>query len=82
MTYFFNYLTVYKRNAIEHRKKGSIPSFPKRGNREINKNYRGVIFTGIATKVYNILIFNRIQSKTEKTIGKNQNGFQRNRSLT
>ena len=45
----------------------------------IAKNYRG---SSIAVKNYNILLRNRIETKIEKILRKNQNGFRRNRSTT
>ena len=46
------------------------------------KNYRGITLTSIAVKIYNALLQNRIESKIENILRKNQNGFRRNRSTT
>ena len=48
----------------------------------ILKNYRGIILTSIAAKIYNGLRCNCIELKIEKILWKNQNGFRRNRSTT
>ena len=42
--------------------------------------YRGTTLSSIAVKVYNALLLNRIQTEIEKSLRKNQNGLQRNRS--
>ena len=42
---------VYKQNSIEIWTKGCIFSFPKKGNLEITKNYRGITLTAIVAKV-------------------------------
>ena len=46
------------------------------------KNYRGIILTSIAAKIYNALLRNRIEPKIDNILRKNQNGFRRNRSTT
>ena len=48
----------------------------------ITKNYRDIILTTIAAKVYITLLPNNIQPKVEKILRKNQNSFQRNHSIT
>ena len=62
--------------------KGCILSFPKKGDLGLAKNYRGIILTSIATKIYNALLRNCIEPKIDTILRKNQNGFRRNRSKT
>ena len=66
---------VYKQNNIEM---DEIP-FLKKSHLVITKNYRGITLTA---KVYNGILLNRIRSKIEKILCKNQNGFCRNRPTT
>ena len=61
---------------------GMHPSFPKKGDLGLAKNYRGITLTSIAAKIYNALLRNRIEPKIDNMLRKNQNGFQRNRSTT
>ena len=42
-------------------------------------NYRGITLTA---KIYNALLRNHIEPKIDNILRKNQNGFQRNRSMT
>ena len=49
------------------------PSFPKKGDLGITKNYRETTLTAIAAKIYNSL--NHIKPEIEKILGKNQYGF-------
>ena len=59
------------------------PSFPpKKGDFGIAKNYRGIMLTSIAAKIYNPLLLNHIKPENEKILSKNQNVFQRNQSTT
>ena len=62
--------------------KGCILPFPKKGDLGLAKNYRGIILTSIAAKIYNALLRNRIEPKIDNILRKNQNGFRRNRSTT
>ena len=62
--------------------KGCILPFPKTGDLGLAKNYRGIIFTSIAAKIYNALLRNRIEPKIDNIFRKSQNGFRRNRSTT
>ena len=62
--------------------KGCILPFPKKGNLGLAKIYRGITLTFIAAKIYNALLWNRIEPKIEKIFRKNQNGFWRNRPTT
>ena len=62
--------------------KGCIPAFRKKRDLGLAMNYRGIILTSIAAKIYNALLRNRIESKIENILRKNQNSFQRNRSTT
>ena len=58
------------------------PPFPKKGDLRLAKNYRGMTLTPIAAKIYNALLRNRIETKIDNILWKNQNGFRRNRSTT
>ena len=62
--------------------KGCILPFPKKGDLELAKNYQGITLTPIAAKIHNALLRNRIESKIDNILRKNQNGFRRNRSTT
>ena len=73
---------VYNQNPIDRWMKGCIFPFPKKGNRGLAKNYRGITLTSIAAKIYNALLRNRIEPKIDNILRKNQNGFRRNRSTT
>ena len=57
-------------------------TFLKKSDLGIAKNYRGITPTSIAAKIYNALLLNCVEPEIEKTLRKNQNGFQRNRSKT
>ena len=72
---------VNKQNTIDRWTKGCIVPFPKEGDLGIAKNYRGITLTTIAAKIYNDLL-NHTEPKIEKILRKNQNGFQRNWSMT
>ena len=80
-TYCSDSVTLYvcSQNTIDRWAKGCILLFPK-SDLGIAKNYRGITLTSIAAKIYNAQLRNRIETKTEKILGKNQNGFRRNRS--
>ena len=73
---------VYNQNRIERWMKGCILPFPKKGDFGLAKNYRGITLASIAAKIYNALLRNRIEPKIDNILRKNQNGFQRNRSIT
>ena len=73
---------VYNQNPIDRWIKGCILPFPKKGDLGLAKNYRGITLTSIAAKIYNALLRNRIEPKTDNILRKNQNGFLRNRSKT
>ena len=73
---------VYNQNTIDRWTKGCILPFPKKDDLSIAKNYRGITLTPIAAKIYNALLRNRREPKTENIHRKNQNGFRRNRSTT
>ena len=73
---------VYNQNPIDRWMKGCILPFPKKGDLGLAKNYRGIILTSIAAKIYNALLRNRIEPKIDNILRKNQNGFRRNRSTT
>ena len=62
--------------------KGCILPFPNKGDLRLAKNYRGITLTSIAAKIYNAQLQNRIELKIDNILGKNQNGFRRNKSTT
>ena len=62
--------------------KGCILPFPKKGDLGLVENYWSITLTSIAAKIYNALLRNCIEPKIAKILRKNQNGFQRNRSMT
>ena len=62
--------------------KRCILPFPKKGDLGLAKNYRGITLTSIAAKIYNARLRNHIEPKIDNILRKNQNGFQRNRSMT
>ena len=62
--------------------KGCILPFPKKGDLGLTKNYRCITLTSIGAKIYNAQLRNRIESKIDNILRKNQNGFRRNRSTT
>ena len=74
--------TVYNQNPIDRWMMGCILPFPKKGDLGLAENYRGITLTSIAAKIYNALQRNRIETKIDNILRKNQNGFRRNRSTT
>ena len=50
--------------------KSCIVPFPRTSDLGITKNYKGIILTVIAAKVYNTLLLNRIQPEIEKIFWK------------
>ena len=79
-TCFFN--TVYKKNTLEKWMKGCTLPFPKIDNLKITKNYSSITLTTISAKVYKNLFLNHIRHEVKKTLGENQNDFQRNWSTS
>ena len=73
---------VYNQNPIGRWIKGCILPFPKKGDRGLAKNYRGITLTSLAAKIYNALQRNRKERKIDNILRKNQNSFRRNRSTT
>ena len=73
---------VYNQNPIDRWMKGCILPFPKKDDLGLAKNYRGITLTSIAAKIYNALLRNCREPKIDNILRKNQNGFQRNRSMT
>ena len=71
---------IYNQNPIDRWMKWCILLFPKKGDLGLAKNYWGITLMSIAAKIYNALLHNRIEPKIDNILGKNQNGFQRNRS--
>ena len=53
-----------------------------KGDLGLAVNYRGIILTSIAAKIYNALLRNRIEPKIDNVLRKNQNGFRRKRYPT
>ena len=51
-----------KLNTIEKCTKGYILTFPKNCDLKITKNYKGIILSIIADKIYNVLLINCIRS--------------------
>ena len=64
--------TIWLRSQI-------IPK-PKKGDLTLPTNYRGISLLPIAAKIYHKLLLNRIRSKVEPILRKNQNGFRPGRS--
>ena len=52
------------------------------GELGLAKNYRGITLTSTSAKIFNTHLRNRIESKIENTLRKNQNDFRRIRSTT
>ena len=73
---------VYNQNSIDKWRNGCILPFPKKGDLELAKNYRGIKLTSPAAKIYHALLRNRIEHKIDNILRKNQNRFRRNRSTT
>ena len=69
---------VHKQNTIANWTKDCI-FFTKKCDFGITKNYKGIKIITITTKVYNVLLLNRMKPETEKILRKNQNGYRRNR---
>ena len=61
--------------------KGCILPFRNKGDLRLAKNYRGITLSSITAKIYNALLRNRIEPKTDNILRKNLNGFRRNRSM-
>ena len=74
--------TAYNQNTVDRWTKGCILPFPKKGDLGIAKNYWGITLTSIVAKIYNVLLFNRIEPEIERIFWKKQNGFHRNRSTS
>ena len=72
--------SVYQQEVISSWRKGCILLFPKKGNLNITKNYRGITLTAISAKIYNLMLLNRIRPAVDPLLRKNQNGFHRKRS--
>ena len=73
---------VYYQNPIDRWMEGCIFPFYKKGDLRLAKNYRCITLTSIPAKIYNALLSNRIETKIDNILRKNQNGFRRNRSTT
>ena len=68
---------VHNGNVIQTWAEGCILPIPKKGDLGQTNNYRGITLTSIAAKIYNALLFNRIQPEMEKIGRRNQNGFRK-----
>ena len=79
-TYCCYTVMPYIIKTIDRWTKGCILPLPKKDDRRLAKNYRGITLTSLATKIYNALLHNCIEPKIENMLRKNQNGFRRNRS--
>ena len=79
--HIYIYIYIYI-NPIGRWTKGCILPFPKKGDHGLAKNYWGITLTSIVAKIYNAQLHNCIEPKIDNTFRKNQNGFQRNRSMT
>eukprot|EP00111_Clytia_hemisphaerica_P008042 TCONS_00023424-protein len=66
--------------CTNHCLKSHIIPVPKKGDLTLATNYRGISLLPIAAKIYNKLLLNRIRSKVEPILRKNQNGFRSGRS--
>ena len=74
--------TVYNQNPTDRWMKGCILLFHKKGDLGLAKNHRDISLTSIAAKIYNALLRDHIEPKTDNILRKNQNGFWRNKSTT
>ena len=61
---------------------GCVLPFPHKADLGIMKFYRGKTLTSIDAEVYNDMLHIRAKPEIEKILKKNQNDFQRNRSMT
>ena len=52
--------------------KGCIPTFPKKDDLGLAKNYRCITLTSIAAKIYYALLHKRIELKIDNILRKNQ----------
>ena len=57
-----------------------IVPLPKKGNRQLMSNYRGISLMSIAAKVYNRVLLNRIRAPIDALLRNNQAGFRTGRS--
>ena len=61
---------VYNQNTINRWTQGCIFPYPKKGHRWVAENYLGITLTSIALKIYNDLLFDRIEPEIEKIFGR------------
>ena len=73
---------VNNQNTTDRLTKRCILPFPEKIDFGIVKNYGDITLTSKGAKIYSALIHNRIEPKIEKILRKNENGFQRNWSMT
>ena len=59
---------VYNQNLIDRWMKECILHFPKMGNLGLAKNYQGITLTSIAAKIYNALLRNYTELKTDNIL--------------
>ena len=57
-----------------------IVPLPKKGDKTLMSNYRGISLMSIAAKIYNKIILNRIREPVDAILRPNQAGFRRGRS--
>ena len=74
--------SVHNQTTIDRWTKGCIFPFHKKGDLRITKNDRSIIFTSITAKIFNSLHLNSIEPKIAKILRKNQNDFQRKKTMT
>ena len=75
MTYFFDYATLsIKKTQLSKGEKAAYSS--SQSNIKITKNYWGITLIAIVVKVYNVLLLNHIKQQLEKSLKKQQSGFQ------
>ena len=82
MTYYFKTVMPYTINIqfINGQRDASNHFLTKR---DLGlANYQGITLTYIVAKIYHALLHNCIEPKIKKILRKNQNGFQRNQSMT
>ena len=62
--------------------KGLIVKIPKKGDRSICDNYRGITLLSVPSKVFSRVLISRIQDGVESQLREEQAGFRKGRSTT
>ena len=62
--------------------KGLIVKIPKKGDRSICDNYRGITLLSVPSKIFSRVVIQRIQDVVEEQLREEQAGFRRGRSTT